>query len=135
MVDKVFVMVNPWGLLFLDEILADFDQVGKRVETAHISKIPIELIVSQYLHHQYRSFFQSLTHDLAGKPAVIAAYEGNPLEFTDRKNRLRRRLNPLVLSSENPLHDRNVVHTSESYEEYVRDVGIWKDYFLEKPSS
>ncbi len=123
---RLLAMIKPWGINYLDDILERLDKHGRLVKLAKVDQISLEDISAHYAILRSRENFNHMIMDFVGLPAVLAIYVGDQELFDTLKDRIREEYDAKV--PVNPNHKRNVLHISNSEEEYLREMQIWSKF-------
>jgi len=142
MTEKTFVMIKPDHVYQSEEIFADLDNFGERVQTAVVT-VSKELIEEHYSVHRDKPFFKYMTEAFVGKQVTVAIYRGNemiktimylcgptdPSKAPSNTIRGKYSTDSLEAATLETRPCRNVIHRSDSTEEFAREFNVWKDYF------
>jgi nucleoside-diphosphate kinase len=142
MVEQTLVLIKPDHVDLADIILAELDSHARRVRTARVESIPLEVVEDHYAVHRGRSYFGYMTASFAGRRTVVAVYEGEGVIQLFReligptdpakapKNTIRGKYSgdSLERATAEKRPCRNVIHRSDSPEEFVRELAVWKEY-------
>ena len=143
MIEKSFVLIKPDHVDLAEQILHELDAYGQRIKTKKIRHVPKEVIENHYSIHKGKFFFKYMIDYFLNKPVVIAVYEGEDVikRFIEiigptdpskaPKETIRGKYSKDSL--ENAIAEgrtvKNVIHRSDSPEEFIREIDIWKSYF------
>lgn len=125
-----------------EAILGELDEVGKRLVTIRIDKVPEDIIKQHYVPHDGKYFFDWLVDSLKDKPIVLAVYEGEEIVRNIRekvgptdpvkapKTTIRGKYSDdsLEKSKTERRVTANVIHASDSCGEAEREINVWKRY-------
>jgi nucleoside-diphosphate kinase len=142
MAERTFIMIKPDHFGLADRILGELDRHALRVQTAEVAEVPRDVIEEHYAVHRDRSFFGYMTSSFVGRSVVIAVYEGE--HVIERFIELIGPTDPSKAhpgtirgeygndSLERALAEKrpcsNVIHRSDSPQEFEREFGVWKEY-------
>jgi len=143
MSERAFIMIKPDHIGLAEEILSELDKYGKRIKQATITKIPKEVIEDHYSVHKERPFFRHMTASFVDQPTIIAVYKGeniieklreaigptDPTEASKTTIRGKYSDDSLEKAIKKGRPVKNVIHCSDSPEEYKREISVWKSYF------
>lgn len=130
----IFVMIKPWVLgrnyfenpLVLDNIIKDVESKGSVVTLSRVYQIPRECIEQQYEDLSGQTFYNAMIQDHVNQSALIGVVEGDPSLFKTFKKEIREKYKSLVVPSEH--YNRDVLHSSDSFSEYQKDIEIWRNF-------
>ena len=141
-VEKTLIIIKPDHFHLADIILKELDKYGKRVKTARIYAVPKELVEQHYSVHKGKMFYEWLIDSFAGRPVVIAVYEGKSIiqKFSEvigstdpakaSKDSIRGKYSTdsqdLAISEKRST--QNVIHRSDSVKEAKREIKIWEQF-------
>jgi len=125
---NIFTMVYPWSVKDLGLIVPRLDRVGRRVKSALVESVPMEVIAQHYNLERGRPFYETFVTDMAGKPVWVAHYIGNIQTFKELKIELRREMAPFEELEKEIIHRNGVLHTSMSAEEFANNYGAFRKY-------
>lgn len=128
--EDVFVMIFSWGIPYEDEIFRDLDSAGQRTAYGKVERVPLELISRQYSKYSERDFYTAMVQDHSNRPAIVATYHGDLAQLLEIKKLIRKKHEHLV--PEHPGFIRDVIHSSDSREEYDVQRAIWEAYLNEQ---
>ncbi|MBI4145981.1 hypothetical protein HY489_01440 [Candidatus Woesearchaeota archaeon] len=133
MSESIIVMVKPWSIQHAESILSELDKHGKRRVVVRVDSLPFENLLQHYQDQSKEQYFLTMVRDMAGKPAVLALYEGDRTQFDKVKDALR-----LKHELDIPPHSsyqRNALHTSATEKEYQRELGVWSSFFRKEETT
>jgi nucleoside-diphosphate kinase len=144
MLEKTLVLIKPDHIDYGCEIFQYLDGHGTRLATARIDSVPKEIIESHYEPHRGSFFFGFMTQSFIGRPVMVAVYQGadviqrfieligptDPAEAPKDTIRGRYSSDSLELSRSEGRPVQNVIHRSDSQEEFEREFDVWGQYFL-----
>lgn len=122
----ILTFVKPWIIHKGEDILERFDRVGEREKTVLVETVPLEVIAEHYAVHREKPFFDAMIKDMAGKPLLLALYEGEQWLFSSVKEAVRQEFDPLF--DPHPGYERNAVHVSANPLEYLWERDVWAPY-------
>jgi len=123
---KLLVIIKPWSVQHEQEILAELDQQGKRLQTATIDQVKLEDMAKHYEIYKERSNYQDMIHDFESLKVILALYEGNFAELNEAKKKIREKFAADI--PPHKTHLRNALHMSGDDEEFKREYAVWKEY-------
>jgi nucleoside-diphosphate kinase len=142
MTEQTLVFIKPDHVGLAEKILGELDAHAKRVRTAEIPTLPLDVIQAHYSVHRERPWFDYFTRALADRPVVLAVYEGegviqrireaigptDPAKAPPETIRAKYSNDSLeqALNEDRPC--RNVIHASDSPSEAEREMAVWKQY-------
>jgi len=123
---QLIVLIKPWCVEYAEDIFAELGRHGTRLKTAKVEEVPLEVIAQHYEAHQGEEYYKPMIDDLAGKPIVVALYEGDRKEFERLKEEIRTKYAPEIPL--HPVHQRSALHTSVTEEESLHEINVWAAY-------
>ncbi len=123
---KLLVIIKPWSIQHEQEILAELDRQGKRLQTAVIEHVKLEDMAKHYEIYKERSNYQDMIHDFENLKVILALYEGNFDELNEAKKKIREKFAADI--PPHKTHQRNVLHMSGDEKEFNREYAVWKQY-------
>jgi nucleoside-diphosphate kinase len=142
--ERTLIIIKPEHVHLADEILNELDRYGERVKTVHLEAVPLEIIERHYAIHKGQVFYPWLITQFAGKPVVLAVYEGvdiirkmsGAIGPTDPakapKDTIRGRYgdDSMERSMAEKRATRNVIHRSATPEEAEKEIAVWRRYLF-----
>jgi nucleoside-diphosphate kinase len=142
MAEQTLVFIKPDHVGLAEKILGELDAHAKRVSTTQIPVLPLDLIQEHYAVHRKRPWFDYFTRALAGRPVVLAVYEGDgviqkmrdvigptdPAKASPETIRGKYSSDSLEQALDEDRPCRNVIHASDSPGEAERELAVWKQY-------
>ncbi|MAG24908.1 hypothetical protein CMI47_04940 [Candidatus Pacearchaeota archaeon] len=119
-----FLMIKPWCLFGLSDILQDFSQISDLTHFGFVRSMPSKKIREHYLALQNMPFYEDMIEDHIGKPTVIAVYRGDQRDLLSRKQKVRDRYHESI--EPHSQYRRDAIHLSVNQEEFDHEFEIWR---------
>lgn len=128
--DPLCVIIFHWSHQHKDEILEEFDKIGKRQAIRYIENLLSKPLEMHYKDHKGKKHYEPMINDLIGRRATIALYTGSSIKFEKLKDELRQRFYHTIVPHKG--HIRKVVHTTkDEHDFWTYEWPAWKQYFPE----
>lgn len=142
MTEKTFVFIKPSHVDLAEKILNELDEYGSRIKTVKVDHIPKDVIENHYNIHKGKFFFDYMVDFFENKSIVLAVYEGegiikklidvigptNPVKAPPKTIRGKYSNDSLEIAIAEKRTVKNVIHRSDSQEEFNREIEVWKSY-------
>ena len=141
-IEKILIIIKPDHVHLADIILNELDSYGKRVKTARVNAVPRELVEQHYSVHKGKIFYEWVVDSFAGRPVVIAVYEGrniiqkfsevigptDPVKASKESIRGKYSTDSQAVAVAEKRALSNVIHRSDSVNEAEREMKIWERF-------
>jgi len=140
--ERTLVMIKPDSVADAEPILEELDRLGNRVSTSKVENLERTLMERHYSCYVGEPHFSPVVDYFTGKTVVVAVYEGDGIiqkirdiiGATDpakaQPSSIRARYSDDSAEKARlegrPYLIRNVIHASDSPDEAMREIDVWR---------
>lgn len=142
MIEQTVTLVKKEHVKQAYNILNELDEIGKRIKTIYVEKVPESIARLHYAPHEGKIYFSWIVNSMKDEPVVFAVYEGEGIvqKIRDKigpidpskapKDTIRGKYSTdsLELAIREHRSPANAVHASDSVEQAKREKSVWYAY-------